>query len=400
MRPACSIIVSRGQSGPVRSLQVKCMGKRRFLSTPPLPASNFTASTPSLDKIVSRRAWTKYTLNNPRVKKTAAKAKPEEEKPWPKSMVYSAYAAASVFVPYSLLWFIMDQPSLRDSLVASLIRQTIVVTADGESLPGPATWLRRHFGQVDPHVVAYPDTIVRPKRPGSKSATNDDTGTARIPPAYKLEGELPRPAQIRQDTLQDELATGMVQIRLVPMSDGMDSGTTTIHEVPASLAASRDELYKFLSNRLGEGQVSSKSVIAVEFPSEEDTDDETSPLPAMESTTTTLSDDVTPATKASKEPLLSKIPIYSSWYYQAPLQPAETTSSSSSTAHHHPIQQQSQMMSNEELQIQQLEYEKQALQAELRNPNTTRPFDDIQDELHEVNAKLRQLRKWGRWWPF
>ena len=57
----------------------------------------------------------------------------------------------------------------------------------------------------------------------------------------------------------------------------------------------------------------------------------------------------------------------------------------------------------EEIYIRNLEHYIQQLEQELRDINTTRPYDDVRDDLNRAKANLRQLKK-GRgtwqisWW--
>ena len=99
-----------------------------------------TSTDPRL--VLSRRAWQAHA------KKLPAKPKPKatkEDKPWPREYQIAGYVAAGLFIPYSLLWFALSNPSARAQLE--------VIAPDLVDNPT----LRKHFGELEWDAQAYGD---------------------------------------------------------------------------------------------------------------------------------------------------------------------------------------------------------------------------------------------------
>lgn len=344
-------------------------GRRTYAST--RVSSKAAASAPaeiqpSLSNLYSRRVWNQQ---HPRKPKIISKNKkdPADEKPWPKSVVYTAGVAAAIFVPYCIVWTIMASPTLRETLFSKDTRDK----------------LRRHFGEADPYAIAYVDVLV-----------DGVTDPKAIP--HRLPGEGSQQEEQTQLDIQRR-AEKEVSVRLVPIVDGSDTGgadgsDTVVATLPASQPATREVLLeKAKSSNTSYAQPI--SMVAIDFPSTEEsaTDD----ADASGELSFALDDDDGLSITNEQDPLLRSVHTYSSWHYQAPLQQLEKGSASDAK----PVNHITASVTNEEIQIQQLEHDRQRLQAELRDPATTRPFDDIQEELDRTNATLRRL-KWKRWVPW
>lgn len=354
--------------------------KRRQLSRRLASSEGVTsASSPStgldassilqLSRIRSRRVWQKV---HQKPKSEAPKAKPkEEEKPWPKNVVYGAAGVASVVIPYSLVWIAVSVPALRTSLMSK----------------AQVEFLRSHFGNPEPQHVAYPEIL------NSQGVTNPN----RIPKVLPGEGSPHRKA-IAESIEQRLAGTVRVELSVSSSSESMNDPQSTIClKLPASERANRESLL-----RHWQGVASAdgaNSYLSVSFPDDDSEDAQLDGLAFAGNFSSDTSEkrdgaDVTPAS----DPLLRRIAIYSSWYYQPPINFDRSggKSSSSSSGSNHPVTSQ---FTNEELQIRQLEAEVARLRVELQDVHSTRPFDDIRDELAMCQAQLRRL-KWKRWVPW
>ena len=110
-----------------------------------------TATTST--RVVSRRIWRAHELKKHKEKPSSRKKKSsaaEDDKPWPKSVVYASFAATVTVVPYVCVWLISSNPTLRSYLLPSYDDSKIM------------NRIRRHFGELDPDAVSYVDAISDP----------------------------------------------------------------------------------------------------------------------------------------------------------------------------------------------------------------------------------------------
>jgi hypothetical protein len=346
---------------------------RRFSSSQGASASSATtgpdasSSLLHVSQVRSRRVWQKLQ-QRPRLESPKARPK-EEEKPWPMNVRYGAMGVASIVIPYSLVWIAVSVPALRTSLLSK----------------AQVEYLRRHFGNPEPQHVAYPEIL------NSQGVTDP----LRIPAVLPGEGS-PR-QEANAEAIERRLA-GTVRVELsVSSSESMgDPQSTICLKLPASERASRDALV-----RRWEGLASAdlaNSYVSVSFPDDESDDAKLDGLAFADNFSSDTSEagdgaDAAPAL----DPLLRRIAIYSTWYYQPNISlDRGSGGKSSSSSSNHPVTSQ---FTNEELQIRHLEAEVARLRVELQNLHSTRPFDDIRDELAMCQSQLRRL-KWKRWVPW
>jgi hypothetical protein len=89
--------------------------------------------------VISRRAWQNYAKTLP--KKPKIKRENPDDKPWPKNVQIAGYVAAGIFIPYTTVWFIVSNPTLREMF------QDIL----------PLDKLRKHFGEPEWDAQGYVD---------------------------------------------------------------------------------------------------------------------------------------------------------------------------------------------------------------------------------------------------
>lgn len=318
-------------------------------------------STPARFVIRSRRV---YKRDHPRTKhieaiiaETKAKKLEVDNKPWPNSVKYTGAVLASVLIPYLTGFVIASLPSLRE---------TILNKKQLESL-------RKWFGTEDPAELPYPDQR-----------------TCKALPRH-LPGEPSERERLYQDKLESTLADdNMITVKMVPL-DSNDQILSTLEktvQLPASRWARPQELHSLLFGSGSSAESSQVACLALEFPEVSDhtnestlTDD--SKMGDSWNASTDAASDAVSDSDQNKDPLSPTIAIYSTWHYQ----------SHAPTATHV-----TQSLTNEELQIHQLEADLKRLEAELKG-NPQRPMDDVLEEIAATKAMLRRL-KWNKWLPW
>jgi hypothetical protein len=74
-------------------------------------------------------------------KKPMPKKEKRDDKPWPRNVQIAGYVAGAIFIPYTAVWFILSNPTLREMF------QNIL----------PLDQLRTHFGEVEWDAQSYAD---------------------------------------------------------------------------------------------------------------------------------------------------------------------------------------------------------------------------------------------------
>ena len=321
---------------------------RRRLSTTTTGADTTTTRSSLISRVRSRREW---LLKHPKSKVEPKPKANVDDKPWPKSVVYGAAGAAAVFVPYTILWITLSFPALRKRFLT----------------PDQIDLFRRHFGTAEPNLVPYTDVL------------NEDgvTDPQKIP--YVLPGERSPSHEAIQAELEDQLSRS-IPLQITVGDDALSNESKVFVTLPASELANAAGL---LQHCQGSNTMSKGTFVAVDFP-EIETEGEI--LPDLEPPAIPISGDELPP--HFLDPLLRETSIYSTWYYQPPLQNLDRSTNHVTSQY-----------TNDELQMRHLEREVARLELELRDLKSTRPFDDIQDELNACRSQLRRL-KWKGWLPW
>ena len=207
--------------------------------------------------VVSRRL---YQARNPPVRKVR-ETKKDDDKPWPQYLVNASYVAGVTLIPYFTTWFVVSNPTLRES------------TGIDQS---EYTWIRHHFGEEDPDSISFVD-----------SKEDMDYRYPLEPPL----SERKRQWEIDQSLQKDEV--------VVKVGDESDFLTTAKEEhLPASTLAKKEVLQKLF-------QTDSP---ALSFPS--DPPEESAAVSGITSDEESLHEE--------PDPLLRATVVYSPWQYQSP----------------------------------------------------------------------------------
>ncbi|CAJ1961659.1 unnamed protein product [Cylindrotheca closterium] len=307
-------------------------------------SSSTTSSSSRL--VVSRRAWQAHTKTLPsRPKATKKKA---DEKPWPREYQLAGYAAAAIFIPYSLLWFALSNPTAREQME--------------EIAPGlvDSPRMRKHFGELEWDVQAYGDK---------------DEGI--IPAFYHYPGESGYRERQKEATVQ-ERNKAQVEANLYLQSDETSSVETK--KVAASTLANPE----CLKQAFGVANDYSEAKVALEFPSDDEDDGG-----SAESTSggeLSLSDQLS-TDFVEEDPTLrlrQEHHTFSSWHYIPTLSAEEKKA-----------QAQSQSMSDLDVDIARLEYTIGEVERDMKDPNCTKDRDTMDEDRSKARSELRKL-KWRR----
>lgn len=313
---------------------------RRLFGDAPVELRHSDASA----KIVSRRGWQAYVQKYPR--KIEAKKKVEDKTEWPKSVRYSTYAASAVLVPYFAVWFAASNRRAREAVFPLLS-------------DGLREKLRSYFGMEDLDALSYTEIVEEHRT---------------VP--RRLDQELSEKERLQQSQIESILRSD-VAIRLQTVED--DNVTVhaddTYRRIPASTPGNVSTLLHVLGDSAN--STSSNVSVAVDFPQDKTAD--------------TIGDEFLENSfdkvDSPKDPLLSTIHTYSLWHYQPSAASRSTQQTSSSAG-----------ISSDDVNRSWLVQQVDLLERELRGAST-RPVDDILEELNQAKSELRALR-WKRFLPW
>ncbi|KAL7557798.1 hypothetical protein ACA910_003843 [Epithemia clementina (nom. ined.)] len=361
----------------------------------PNPFAPFAARAlppkPQPPRVVSRRAWQEYKekhksmYDGPPPQDKAKQA--ADEKPWPKSVVYTAYVLGATLIPYFGTWLAVTNETTRSFLFSS-------------SWVGPDLQqaLRHHFGTTEWHAVPYPEQV------GAKVAT--------LP--HFFVGELPWPLRQQQERIAKEQAQNRkapIRIRIFQQQQQQDDGvastttTTTSNYVSSSEnMVDLDETISLSINTLATPQailphlsikqLPANSSMALDFPSPQDSEEEDSSGTGLEEAETNSTFVTDPDSSSHQnetnfktlDPLLGRVNPYSVWYFH----PIANPSTQQQVSFH---------VSENEIRAAELQVEISQLEAELRDGASHRSVDQIVEELNDRKRQLRRIQ-WRKWLPW
>ena len=334
----------QGRCG-ARSQQLLAGARRTTLS---LPRTTRRQQSSSPVVVVSRRKWNEYLQKSaPKLKasETVTAAKPDE-KPWPRSVRWTGAFLAATLIPYTVVWICLTNESTRP----------LILNNCGPSLEAI---LREHFGEKDINQVSYVD-----RRQGGQPAPKKFLGEASQSvreQQQRIESDLQKPLKVRAKLRSPDSDLTMAEAEV---------------QVPASAWARKEDLVtKFSSVDKSTAQT---AALVLEFPVEKQNSD------------TLMQDELStePQQEAPEiDPLREKARVYSLWHYQ-PAAPQQAPAAAASRSN---------MMSHEEIEAERLRHGIARLEEELKS--SSRPIDDITEELQRSKADLRRLQ-WKKWVPW
>ena len=324
-------------------------------------SSDTTAAEAPARTVVSRRIWRAHELKMRHKEKPSSKKKTssaDDDKPWPQSVVYASYAAAVTVIPYVSVWFISSNPMLRSYLLPSDDESKIM------------NRIRQHFGEEDPDAVSYVDATIEPT----------------LAKQYRLPDEPSAVERVVEAEIQHRQASEITAVvGIVDETSGSVRDEKQV-QLPGWTLANRVTLAEVLS--LNINAEAEAPAIAVHFLSTDDGSSDTTSQKRDGATLFSVEDTLASSeqTTSGKDPLIRKLQTYSSWQYQDPELSMQANNRQQTASSHSAIEKS------------RLDYEILQLETELRN-GSSRPVDDILDELNHKKAELRKLT-WRRWVPW
>lgn len=311
-----------------------------------------SAPAPPPIQLVSRRALQKYKQQTKPNAKTKFKSTVDEEKPWPRNFVYAAYAATSIFIPYSTAWFLSTNKTLR-SLIFSENDSSFLLNC-----------MRRHFGVHDWESISEPESVQQPLHIPHKFV---DEPTARI-----------RAQQAGIDRRNQENVTVRLYHSVRAPGSALtasDSNGARVVPLPARTLARHEDIVQAVAD------VSIQPPVAIDFPLEQDATDDDAVL-FHESDTVDG-----PNHSQQSATTVPSMSVYSLWHYHPP---AASTSSDLAVGR----------MSETALERSRLDHEIQLLRGELsRAASSSRSVDDLCEELSKLQSAKRRLQR-KEWIPW
>jgi hypothetical protein len=323
----------------ISSSRVSWTITRRSLTT-----ATAAAASPLRRLVISRRVWQAHEKTLPKVK-PKPKADSSDDKPWPQSVRIAGAVVGGIFIPYSIVWFITSNPSIRDMFQDYL----------------PMDRLRTHFGEVEWGAQSYVDAQM-----------DKEANVVKEAGLYQFPGEITWKDR-KQQEIVEKMEASDVTANLYVLEDNAELKQTK--QVPASTRANR----KVLSELVGTEE--QNVAVAVDF--EEDDDANTN----MEDTNYISSSMGSSFSEEQHnhnpiQPLLQQTHTFSTWYYHSNLaQQAQEQQASNNT--------------DTQMEQSRLEYTVSELEKNLKDPNCTRDIDDMMTELRQSQRDLSRL-KWKR----
>lgn len=279
-------------------------------------------------------------------------------------MQIAGYTAAATLVPYCIAWFIATNAAVRNALFPYF--------------PGMENFLRNWFGSPEEHFFSYVDY-------------RQERDKLQVP--RTLNNEYPFKVRKEQAELQKLIQENLVPVRIrVFTHDGFNLGE--VMQVPGDTPVNKDTLLKeLMSGRSLTIDPDSVAYVAVDFkdvetPSEkqEGSDTKTAQEATLSVHVPFEEDGSLDLSSSHLSELIKSTNIYSKWHYQpsAPLSQQQTK-----------VNQDYRKLSEEDMQVAELEFALSQLEKQLKDHTTMRSFDDIKDEIRQTKSELRKL-KWKR----
>ena len=121
-----------------RTVTRNCQVQRVSLTTDAVPTKSIKALHKPL--VISRRSWHEFKDSHGFSRKRPGSSKSsDDEKPWPRNIQIAGYVAGALLVPYTILWTVTSNPTLREWFGPYL----------------PMDRLRTHYGKLEWDAESY-----------------------------------------------------------------------------------------------------------------------------------------------------------------------------------------------------------------------------------------------------
>jgi hypothetical protein len=354
-------------------------------------SSGTAAGKRSRRLVISRRAWQSFREKNvppPKQPGAGPKKPKEEERPWPRSVRIGGTVAGGVLVPYTLLWLVTSNPTLRDWLGPFL----------------PMDRLRTHYGHLEWDVQSYTDEMMMTSSsssPSSKMAKDRQGGAPPpakpiVPEYYQFPQEAPFRVRKQQELIDAMEGSDVKVTVLLSESDGHHVQESLI--LPGSTTANARNVISLLKGSSSDFPLdaSSSTSVALDFEDDEGTSthDRGFGTEGFHSASSMVMTDQPSQEDAHMNgdiknnhaaPLLRETQTFSTWYHvHTQGDPQESRGGGGGST-----------VNDAEVEISRLEYVIGDLEKNLKDPNCTRDIDEMVAELRQSKRNLSAL-KWRR----
>jgi hypothetical protein len=352
----------------------QCASRRSLTSHEVASLSTSSSAASSGRLVISRRAWQSFREKNAPPKSPKAPKPKEEEKPWPRSIVIGGTVAGAILIPYSFLWVVTSNPTLREWFSPYL----------------PMNMLRTHYGHLEWDVQSYADEMMMT----TTSMAKDGTTKKVVAEYYQFPNE--EPYRVRQQQALIGALEGSDVSVTVYLSESDGHQVMESRVVSGGLKANEKTLIGLLK---GSSKVSvdpsSSTTVAIDFDDDYNNSDpnslynegfQTTPntLAMSQPSSEGTSYEMAPASENAAAPLLQKTQSFSTWYH-VPTQGGQQASGSSGAS----------SSNDTEIEVSRLEYVIADLERNLKDHTCTRDIDEMMTELRRSKRELSAL-KWKR----
>ena len=297
--------------------------------------------------VLSRRVWQSHAQKLSKKTPKVEKVKPEE-KPWPRNVPIAGGVAACIFIPYTLVWMVTSNPTLRQFFGPFI----------------PLDRLRKHFGVLEWDSQSYTD-----------QQEEDEDASLLLPEDgfYQFPVEDSYLVRQQQETIE-ELENETITATIYLLGDPQIQETK---QVPASIKANPRTLAELVGAAAASGPATTECAtrVAVEFIANDSVQEE------RDSAVSGL--DMSPVENKPTRSLLQRMSVYSTWHYAPTFGTEEDPGNPKNKA------------TEVDIDVLRLEYTVEKLEQDLRDPNCTRDRDEMQAELKQARRELSR-RKWKR----
>lgn len=346
-------------------------------SAPPAASSNNRL-------VVSRRAWLEFKESR-RIsrKKPDPSKKPasNDEKPWPRNMQIAGYVAGAVAVPYTILWTITSNPTLREWFGPYI----------------PLDKFRTWFGKLEWDAQSYTEDM-EDARKREKDGKAANSVKESLIGRYQFPEEDPFHVRQQQEIIEN-LEESDVAVTISASSSPSQMADIVTTTVVAKTVASEKKLLELFSSGSASANTNGM-MVAVDFLDqnnpEHKTDDDTvkTTKPLSDGSLMTDIESSMANTKwlsdspPASQQLAQETQTLSKWTYTPSQQQGSGEASNAGDSG-------TTQMTDVEIKMGHLEYDISELEKSLRDPMCTRNIDDMTTELSKAKRELSKL-KWKR----
>jgi len=350
--------------------------------------ANSNSSTRRL--VVSRREWLDFKKSRGIARKPPDPSKrpiSDDEKPWPRNVQIAGYVAGALAVPYTILWTITSNPTLREWFGPYL----------------PVDKLRTHYGKLEWDAQTYVEQMedARNKEKNGKPADSIEDSLIGY---YQFPEE--EPFQVRQqqkiiETMNNSDVAVTISTSSSPKPSPSQMEDIVTKTIEAKMIANEKNLLEVFSASLA--STTNNMLVAVDFLDKFNSDNTTNGKNVVKPLSDgSLMTDIESSkseggyrepfhSPSASQQLAQETQTASKWTYT----PSQQTDAGNNSKNGATSDSRAKKLTDVEMEIGRLGYEISELERSLRDPMCTRDIDGMTTELRNAKRELSKL-KWKR----